>query len=595
MSDILERTKLDEYAEIRAVMTPEERAELDMLLAWEPPPSWREWIAKHFPNIIHFAPRHIRLWEWFRALQPGVKPSAQVECWPRGGGKSSTVEMACADLSQTCKRRFCLYLCATQDQADLHIQSIAAIMEHIGVSHQVNRFGRATGWRRDQLRTATGFNVAGYGLDTALRGIKIDQYRPDLIVFDDIDSTGDTSAETDRKIRAITDSVLPTGSTDCGILFVQNLMIPDGVVAQLVGNRADFLLDRSVPPPDPAVIGLEYERYYAGDRIQFRITGGTPTWEGQNLETCEAQLNEWGESAFLREAQHEIASHESDAYYPTKFLNALLLEAEAMRPALDDEEFVVGFHYRVIEVGTSGFGGEIHIYEDPVEDVEYTIGGDEAEGHAPDNTHDDSAADGFRNDTREQVLSYTGRPDGEHFARDLSGLSAHYNDARIICERPPLGGTTNNHLKQIGANCYIHQPGPDSTAPELTRYGFPARAKDLRDGALLGLLRLAAGFWELANSSREIENNGRGMTARESAIEVGCPVIRSAVTLRQLLRYCTDHKTGKRAGKRSHDDHNTSTTVATWYMENWTNRFDSDVEHIDEEYWPAYVPAGQRR
>ena len=31
-----------------------------------------------------------------------------------------------------------------------------------------------------------------------------------------------------------------------------------------------------------------------------------PTWEGQDLAVCETQINDWGLSAFLREAQQEV-------------------------------------------------------------------------------------------------------------------------------------------------------------------------------------------------------------------------------------------------------------------------------------------------
>ena len=35
------------------------------------------------------------------------------------------------------------------------------------------------------------------------------------------------------------------------------------------------------------------------------ITGGTPTWKGQNLEDCERQINTFGLTAFRAESQHE--------------------------------------------------------------------------------------------------------------------------------------------------------------------------------------------------------------------------------------------------------------------------------------------------
>ena len=53
--------------------------------------------------------------------------------------------------------------------------------------------------------------------------------------------------------------------------------------------------------------GLAYEeRAQADGTPHYVITGGTATWAGQDLDTCQRQINDWGLTAFLREAQHEV-------------------------------------------------------------------------------------------------------------------------------------------------------------------------------------------------------------------------------------------------------------------------------------------------
>lgn len=218
-------------------------------------------------------------------------------------------------------RRFVLYVSGTQDQADSHVKSIASLLEGIGASRAVSRYGTSKGWRRNQLRTASGFNVAAYGLDAATRGIKIEEYRPDLIIFDDIDSQRDSSLVVERKTAAITRAIIPTGSPDCAILFLQNLIHEDGIVAQLVDGRADFLLDRDAPEPDPAIRGLVTSIEDRPDGCKaHRIIAGEATWEGQPREVCEEQINAWGLSAFLREAQHEVKGSDGYFFDSQKFL-----------------------------------------------------------------------------------------------------------------------------------------------------------------------------------------------------------------------------------------------------------------------------------
>jgi len=326
------------------------------------PDRFSGWLREHFADVAScpLGERHLRLWRWIDSLKPGLRPTPRVEVWPRGGGKSVTAELGIVYVQRSLSRRFVLYASGTQDQADAHVASVASLFEDAGVSRAISRYGTAKGWRRNQLRTANGFNVASYGLDSATRGIKIRQYRPDLIVFDDIDSQGDTPRTVEKKIAAITRAIIPAGSADCAILFLQNLIHEGGVVAQLLDGRAGFLLDREAPAPEPAVRGLVTAIVEDGldgldlsDRSdlsegsgrsvgrscrmnsavpsiqpvpsvpglpnRYKIVAGEATWEGQPISVCEAQINAWGLSAFLREAQHEVKGSDGYFFLPDRF------------------------------------------------------------------------------------------------------------------------------------------------------------------------------------------------------------------------------------------------------------------------------------
>ena len=270
---------------------------------------WRAWVQGVFPSYVFapFASRHRSLWEWFDALTQGTRPRPRIEIWGRGGAKSTSVELGCAWVSEKLSRRFVLYVCGTQDQADKHIQSIGTALEETGAQRAVNVHGTVKGWRRQELRAANGFNAAAYGLDVAMRGIKIDQFRPDLIIFDDIDNRHDSPERVAKKIEAITQSVLPTGSRDCAVLFIQNLVHHNSIASQLATNKADFLLDRERVTVEPAVRDMKYEHISRADGTgRYTITEGVATWEGQSIKTCEQQMNTWGLRAFRREAQHEV-------------------------------------------------------------------------------------------------------------------------------------------------------------------------------------------------------------------------------------------------------------------------------------------------
>lgn len=270
---------------------------------------YEAWLRKNFPFVASkpLSPRHRRLWEWFERLTPGTKPRAKVEPWPRGGAKSTTGQLGVVYVGCRLTRRFALIVSETQDQADLLVQSIASLFERIGIERSLSKYGYSKGWSAQRLRTANGFNVMGLGLDGAVRGIKFDELRPDLILLDDFDNQHDTPRAVAKKVKTITASILPAGSIDSAVLFLQNLIHEGSIMTSLVRGNADFLHQRESAIVEPAVRGLETERVEMPDGSrEYRIVGGEATWEGQDLATAEAQINEWGLPTFLRESQHEV-------------------------------------------------------------------------------------------------------------------------------------------------------------------------------------------------------------------------------------------------------------------------------------------------
>lgn len=344
--------------------------------------NWREWLQQYFPRTATHAPssRHVRLWEWFEALTPGTRPRPRVEVWPRGGAKSSTGELGTVRVGTKLNRRFVLYVSGTQGQANKHVQAVAVKFEQIGTERAVGKYGNSKGWKVDLLRCANGFNVLALGLDAAARGIKLDDFRPDLIIFDDVDDRHDTEETVKKKIATITESILPAGSADCAVLFLQNKIHAGSIVAKLCDGSADFLLNREPPAIEPAVIGLQYERIEREDgTYHYRITGGEATWEGQDLAVCEQQLNDWGRAAFEREAQHETEESD-DGLWQAEWIEQGRISRAHLPPLA---RVVVGVdpsggagQWGIVAKGRAGEGEQAHYYvlEDATPDVGTSTG-----------------------------------------------------------------------------------------------------------------------------------------------------------------------------------------------------------------------------
>lgn len=284
------------------------------------PAAWEQRIPgmfpQHFTNAMS-AP-HAAIWEWAAGIDADSHPAPFVALWPRGRGKSTHAEAIAVDLGARGKRQYCIYVSGTQDQADTHIRTIAHMMESPTVTRDFPQVGEpkvgsngGRTWNRRIMTTANGFTVEAVGLNKAVRGQKIDWARPDLIIFDDVDGHDDTAATTLKKLDIITSSILPAGAPNVAVLFVQNVIHADSIAAMLGkpsgdAGSAQFLMDRVISGPYPAVEGLEYEAQPDGEKTRWVITAGTSLWDGYDLSVCEDELNRVGPPAFERESQHNV-------------------------------------------------------------------------------------------------------------------------------------------------------------------------------------------------------------------------------------------------------------------------------------------------
>src|SRR3990167_6751153 len=156
---------------------------------YTPPDDWQPWLAAIFPSYVtaSFADRHRQLWEWGWAIEQEVRPAPFVAVWPRGGAKSTSAELLTVGIGARQRRRYAWYICETQDQADKHIDTIAGMLESKQVAgyysematRKVGKYGNSRGWRRNRLRTEH-FTIDGMGLDSASRGAKVEEDRPDF-------------------------------------------------------------------------------------------------------------------------------------------------------------------------------------------------------------------------------------------------------------------------------------------------------------------------------------------------------------------------------------------------------------------------------
>ena len=281
--------------------------------------SWEEWLLAFASSHTRygFAEHHKHFWNWVYAVEDS-RPRPYIAIWPRGGAKSTSAELAVVNLGARGVRRYCLYISETQEQADDHVSTIATLLESRaiegGYPDMANplkgKYGNTRGWRRNRMRTASGFTVDALGLDTAARGVKLDEMRPDLMVFDDLDGELDTPATTLKKERILTHRLIPAGAENLAVIGVQNIVRLDGIFGNLASGRADYLGDRLVSGPVRAIEDFAYDEVSG----QYVVSGGRPTWEGQGLQRCQEMIQDMGITAFLSECQQDAEPPEGGMF-----------------------------------------------------------------------------------------------------------------------------------------------------------------------------------------------------------------------------------------------------------------------------------------
>lgn len=246
--------------------------------------------------------------------------------WGRGMGKSASVEWAAILEGALIGQGYVLYVCGTQALAKKHVLAIQERLESSEVADyypglgepKMGKYGTRGGWRQDFLHTKNGWGVAAYGLDQGVRGGRLGDRRPTMIILDDIDGLDDSPELINKKLETITKTVLPTGTKGTIVLFAQNLIHSNSVLNKIYTGRERVLTHRTVSKfagvegPVPALLNLRYERQGLHDVI----VAGTPTWKHFDLDACKEFLAKSGLKAFLAEYQHDLRASEEGLVLP---------------------------------------------------------------------------------------------------------------------------------------------------------------------------------------------------------------------------------------------------------------------------------------
>ncbi len=166
----------------------------------------------------------------------------------RGSGKSTLFTMSYALWSILGKqqKKFVLIFCQTRGQAKQHmmnlrreLESNALLKSDLGPFREEEEGDKE--WSSSSLVfSRTGVRVTVASTEQAIRGLRNQEYRPDLVICDDVEDIASTKTQEgrDKTYQWFTGEVLPIGDTSTRIVVVGNLLHEDSLLMRLENGIA---------------------------------------------------------------------------------------------------------------------------------------------------------------------------------------------------------------------------------------------------------------------------------------------------------------------------------------------------------------------
>lgn len=250
-------------------------------------------------------------------LLQSKKVKSVVDIEPRGFSKSTRWALAFPLWRLLFKKNnFICIFCATQDMANRALQSIKDEIETN--EHIYEDFGAMEGkvWKSDFITLKNETAIKSFGAGAAVRGVKFRQYRPDLIICDDIlkDEAARTFSQREKIYQWFLRAVMPLGQ-DVFTIIINTIFHSDDLPSRLLKRIADGeLIDW---------IGLRFASFTPqGDSLWPSY------WTREKLETKKREI---GSAAFSTEYMNEPLSDEERIFKPEWFIGYSHIDINTLR------------------------------------------------------------------------------------------------------------------------------------------------------------------------------------------------------------------------------------------------------------------------
>lgn len=146
------------------------------------------------------------------------------------------------------QKKFVLILCQTQTQAKQHMMNLRRELENNPIlkrdlgpfKEESNEWGATS-----IVFSHSGARITAASSDQSIRGLRHNQYRPDLIIGDDVEDLASTKTRESRNktYQWFTAEVIPTGDRNTRIVVVGNLLHEDSLLMRIKDDIEENKID----------------------------------------------------------------------------------------------------------------------------------------------------------------------------------------------------------------------------------------------------------------------------------------------------------------------------------------------------------------
>lgn len=223
------------------------------------------------------------------------------------------------------KKRFILILSDTQKQAELNL---GQVIEELETNESIIRdFGRIAGyippsaeekrkWTVSDIVTLNNIRVMAFGYGGKLRGLKHRNYRPDLIILDDVenDQSVRSKDQRDKYKDTFKKSILNLGNEDTQVIVIGTILHYDSLLSDLIEH-----------PPAGYITKLY--RAIDGDKVLWH--------ERYTLDYFEKLRSDIGSIAFEQEFQNNPMAEGTRIFVPVSWYDEIDLSAAKIYAYVD--------------------------------------------------------------------------------------------------------------------------------------------------------------------------------------------------------------------------------------------------------------------